>query len=104
MPKARFDLNASGFRRYWCERTNDGVLINKSVGNQSEGEALVTIGLEELRNLLIWTDDESTVTTVFTGPMANEVRKGAQELAITEEMFVWHAVKLFLEVGSSGQH
>jgi hypothetical protein len=53
---------------------------------------------------LIWADDEGTVTTVFNGPMANEIKKSAQELAITEEMFIWHAVKLFMDVGSSGQY
>ena len=101
MPKARFNLNTSDFKHYWFERTNDGVSLNHSTESLHGGEDLVTIGLEELRNLLIWSDDEGTVTTVFTGPMANEIRKSAQELAITEEMFVWNAVKLFMEVGSS---
>lgn len=101
MSKARFHLKAANTGRYWCERTDDGVLLNRTIDDQPGGEALVAVGLEELRSLLVWADDESTVTAVFTGPMANEIRKGAQELAITEEMFVWHAVKLFMDVGSA---
>ncbi|MCL0099445.1 hypothetical protein M1O55_01055 [Dehalococcoidia bacterium] len=104
MPEARFDLNASDINCYWFEKTNGGVSLNQTADNSAGGEDLLTIELEELRNLLIWADDEGTVTTVFNGPMANEIKKSAQELAITEEMFIWHAVKLFMEVGSSGQY
>ena len=101
MSAARFDLKTVDAGRFWCERTDAGVMLRGSADDQREGEAVVPIALDELRNLLVWADDESTVTAVFTGPMANEIRKGAQELAITEEMFVWHAVKMFMDVGSA---
>jgi hypothetical protein len=56
--------------------------------------------IETLRNLLVWADQERSVTASLTGPMAAQVRQAAEELGLTPEMFIWHAVKLFIDVGS----
>ena len=52
-----------------------------------------------MRNVLVWADEERGVTASFTGPMAFQIRESARELGLTPEMFVWYAVKAFMDVG-----
>ena len=99
MPADRFELAETGSRSYWFERSESGVHLYGSPPDPAAGEP---IARETLRSLLVWADDPDVVTSVFTGPMARDVRKNARELRMTEEMFVWHAVKLFMEVGEAG--
>ena len=41
------------------------------------------------------------MTATFTGPLAQQIREHSRELGLTNEMFLWHAVKIFIEVGTS---
>ena len=53
-----------------------------------------------MRNVMVWADEERGVTASFTGPMASQIREAARTLGLTPEMFVWYAVKAFMDVGS----
>ena len=52
---------------------------------------------DTLRHLLLWAEDEKSVTFSLTGPLAQQVKDLSKELSLTPEMFVWHAVKVFIE-------
>ncbi len=84
----------------WAER-GDGVVRfhRKAVGDASD-PVVLEVALSTLRNVLSWADEERGVTASFTGPMASRIRESAGELGLTPEMFVWYAVKAFMEVGS----
>ena len=99
MGTGRFDLCPNGEYAYWIERGDRGTSIRRARPGASGDEILTCLDKETLRRLLVWADDESTVSTVFTGPMSHEIRKHARELGTTEEMYVWNAVKLFTAVG-----
>ena len=99
MSAARFDLRPNGEYAYWIERDDEGIRLRRARPGAPDGELLTRLDRDTLRSLLVWADGESTVSAVFTGPMSHEIRKNARELGMTEEMYVWHAVKLFTEVG-----
>ena len=60
-------------------------------------EVVAQLGIEALRTLLLWAEDEKSVTFSLTGPLAQQVKDLSRELSLTPEMFVWHAVKIFIE-------
>ena len=68
-------------------------------GDQQDSVVL-ELEKEALRNILVWADQESSVTVSLTGPMAAQVRQMAKELGLPPEMFIWHAVKVFIEAGA----
>ena len=53
-----------------------------------------------LRNVAIWSDEDISASSIFTGPFASQIKESAKELGLTPEMLVWYAVKAFIDVGS----
>ena len=101
-----FQIEASTSGACWAELDDGRVTIHRtrtpdSDQSRAEDEVVLEWNVEILRNLLTWAAQEGTVTASFTGPMAGQIREGSKELGMTPEMFVWHAVKVFVEVGSS---
>ncbi|MCZ6867311.1 MAG: hypothetical protein O7E55_08295 [Chloroflexi bacterium] len=96
--KGQFEIGITDQHLYWAE-SNDGlVTIHRRPKDGTAGdEVLARWSPETLRNLLLWAEDEKSVTFSLTGPLAHQVRKLSGELSLTPEMFVWHAVKIFIE-------
>ena len=98
-----FEIESTNSHVYWAEARDGQVVVHR---RQRSGEAADEILLrwssEVLRNLLLWAEGEKSVTFSFTGPMAHQIRKLSQELSLTPEMFVWHAVKVFIETSPEG--
>jgi len=96
--KGKFEIGITDQHLYWAE-SNDGlVTIHRRPKDGTAGdEVLAQWSPETLRNLLLWAEDEKSVTFSLTGPLAHQVRKLSGELSLTPEMFVWHAVKIFIE-------
>ena len=87
----------------WAERDGNLVRFHQKMprGVSHQGDDVVTeLRIDTLRNVLVWADQERSVTASLTGPLASQVREGARELGLSPEMFIWHAVKVFLEVGA----
>ena len=104
MAENRFEIETTQDYHYWADLQDKYVRLHRSQGESSppeDDEVLTKIDRDTLRNLLIWADQGDSVTASFTGPMAELVRRHSRELGMTEEMFVWHAVKVFIEVGTS---
>ena len=102
MATERFDLAESGGWRHWLERDGDKLVLCRGQSHDSSREELGLLDRDRVRDLVLWAAGESVVTGLFDGPMANEIKKASAELGIPEQMVVWNAVKLFLEVGASG--
>ncbi len=83
----------------WAER-DDGIVRFHRKTPGGAAPVVLEVALSTLRNVAAWADEERGVTAFFTGPMASQIRESARELALTPEMFVWYAVKAFMEVGS----
>ncbi len=101
-----FQIETSASGTCWAELDGGQVKIHRtwtldSDDSRAEDEVVLEWNVEILRNLLTWAAQEGTVTASFTGPMAGQIREGSKELGMTPEMFVWHAVKVFVEVGRS---
>ena len=100
MASQRFDID----NNLWAERDGNLVRFHRQVPTtdlQHGDEVMLELGVDTLRNLLVWADQERGVTASLTGPMAAQIREAAKELGLTPEMFIWHAVKVFIEVGTS---
>ena len=96
-----FEIEASPTHTCWAELQDGKILIHRTIpGPDEEDQVLVQWDVDVLRNLLSWADQGGAVTTWFTGPMAQQIRAHAKELSMTPEMLVWHAVKVFIEVGA----
>ena len=96
-----FEIEKTATHRYWAELDGGQVIIHRdSLSADPHDEVLVRWDIDVLRNLLIWADQDGPVTASLTGPLAHQIRKHAKELGMTPEMFVWHAVKVFIEVGT----
>ena len=103
MRENAFELATERDYVLWAERSGNSVLIHRTRrAGETTGEDQVVARLDRgmLRRLLTWADEDSSVTASLTGPLAHEVRRAAQELHMAPEYFVWHAVKVFLEVGA----
>lgn len=104
MSTKTFHIETSGTGNVTCwAELRDGTLeIHKTgVLPDEKDDLLLQWDVDVLRNLLAWASQESEIDVTFTGPMAHLIRQHAQELGMTSEMFVWHAVKLFIEVGTA---
>ena len=105
MQASTFEIENSDTHRCWAELQDRKIIIHRTshfaqgppVG---EDEILLQWDIDVLRNLLTWANQEDAVTTHLTGPLAHQIRKHSRELSLTPEMFVWHAVKVFIEVGT----
>lgn len=83
---------------YWAESSGGTVTLHRrALDSDGSGDVVAEIGLETLRLLLLWAEDEKSVTFSLTGPLAQQVKDLSRELSLTPEMFVWHAVKIFIE-------
>lgn len=86
---------------FWAEVEGGKVVVHRaSHTSNEEDHVLLRWDTDVLRNLLSWASGEGDITTHFTGPMAHQIRQHSKELGMTPEMFVWHGVKVFIEVGS----
>ena len=104
MQAGTFEIEASDALRCWAELQDKKIIIHRTSHlapgpPTGENEILLQWDIDVLRNLLTWAGQEDAVTTHFTGPLAHQIREHSAELSMTPEMFVWHAVKLFIEVG-----
>ena len=101
MVEDTFQIETSETHIYWAERHDGSVAIyRRERSNEGPGELLVQWDISVLLNLFLWADRENRVTSSITGVLAHQVRQFSNELGLTPEMFVWHAVKVFIEVGS----
>ena len=103
MASDRFELvNGNGYR-YWLTRDGDALLLCGGSGDASDRQVLGRLERGRLRDLLLWAGGEDRVVAVMEGPMANETKKAAKELGISEQMIVWNALKIFLDVGGGAE-
>lgn len=104
MQKSTFDIGTLDGHSCWAELREGKILIHRepeSSGVSLEPKAgpVMECPIEVLRNLLSWAVRDGAVSAYFGGPMAHQIRQHSKELGMTPEMFVWHAVKVFIEVG-----
>lgn len=103
-----FQIKATDTTVWWAELEDRQIVIHRT-GRSSQGstletdEVLLQWDVDVVRNLLTWAGHEAAVITTFEGPLAHQIREHSQELGMSPEMFVWHAVKVFIEVGSGPQ-
>jgi hypothetical protein len=100
MPMGTFEIESSSDHRSWAEIEDGNVLIHRTPSLAGNTGAVLSLDPDTLRNLLTWATREDAVTAHFTGPMAKLVQDHSRDLGMTPEMFVWHAVKVFIEVGT----
>ena len=100
MPKGTFEIESSADHRSWAEIEDGNVLIHRDTSLAGNTGPVLSLDPDTLRNLLTWATREDAVTAHFTGPMAKLVQDHSRDLGMTPEMFVWHAVKVFIEVGT----
>ena len=78
---------------------------DREAGSQApEDEILLRWDIDVFRDILAWAGQAAQtgmVTATFTGPLAQQIREHSKEIGLTNEMFLWHAVKIFIEVGTS---
>ena len=103
-----FEIEATDTTTWWAELEDRRIIIHRTdhspLGAHPElDEVLLQWDVDVVRNLLAWAGHEASVITTFEGPLAHQIREHARELGMSSEMFVWHAVKVFIEVGSGPQ-
>ena len=106
MAGRRFDIDGT----LWAEQDDDLVSFYRRTEDQASGQSdspvlelpdgpVLELRVDTLWNVVVWADQGRNVTASLTGPMASQVREAAKELGLTPEMFIWHAVKTFIEIG-----
>ena len=101
MGERTFKIETSDSSTCWATLQDNLIAIHRTPrGSTEDDEVLVQWDIDVLRNLLEWASQESAVTAFFSGPLAHQIREYSRELGMTPEMFVWHAVKVFIEVGA----
>ena len=83
----------------YTAQSSDGnvKILRRPLESDGDPEVVAQLSTEALRTLLLWAEDKKSVTFSLTGPLAQQVKDLSGELSLTPEMFVWHAVKLFIE-------
>ena len=100
MTPSSFEITRTDSRTEWAQILDGRLTIHRSTAQGDE--ALVQWEWNTVCNLVSWmTDCDGPVFSALTGPMAAQIRDSARELGMTPEMFVWHAVKVFIEVGQN---
>lgn len=101
MTAPRFELQRTSEEVLWAEALpEDTVRLHRTrLAPREEDTVLADLTPDMLRNLLAWADGDRAVTVSLTGVLAREVQQNARHLGLTNEMFVGHAVRLFLEAG-----
>tara|TARA_B100001013_G_C24472481_1_gene387956 strand:- start:426 stop:740 length:315 start_codon:yes stop_codon:yes gene_type:complete len=101
--KGIFQIQVTDQFGYWAKVVNGHIVIcRRSHDEKGTDEILAQWDTETLRSLVLWAEDQKSVTFSFTGPLANQIRELSKELSLTPEMFVWHAVKVFIETTPEG--
>ncbi len=96
--RASFTIGDDDRYSYWAENDEGVVTLHRRPLDSDEpSETVARLDPETLRLLLLWAEDEKSVTFSLTGPLAQQVKDLSRELSLTPEMFVWHAVKIFIE-------
>ena len=97
-----FEIATNESHVYWAER-DEGIIRIHRTERSPEGsdEVLLQWDVAVLRNLLQWGEQDDGVSSSITGVLARQVRQHSSELGLTPEMFVWHAVKVFIEAGDA---
>ena len=110
-----FEIEVSDTHVCWAELQEGKVVVhrtarpvsseNQEAGSQApQDEILLRWDIDVFRDILTWAGQAAQtgmVTATFTGPLAQQIREHSRELGLTNEMFLWHAVKIFIEVGTS---
>ncbi len=110
-----FEIEASDTHVCWAELQEGQVVVHRtarppslesraSEDQASQDEILLRWDIDVFRDILAWAGQAAQtgmVTATFTGPLAQQIREHSKELGLTNEMFLWHAVKIFIEVGTS---
>ncbi len=101
--KGAFTIGDDGHFSYWAESGDGSVTLHRRpLESEETSEAVARLDPETLRLLLLWAEDEKSVTFSLTGPLAQQVKDLSKELSLTPEMFVWHAVKIFIDSAPDG--
>ena len=96
--KGSFAIGEDGRFSYWAESVEGTVIFHRRpLDSNDNSEVVARLETNTLRHLLLWAEDEKSVTFSLTGPLAQQVKDLSKELSLTPEMFVWHAVKVFIE-------
>ncbi len=102
MQRSTFEIESADTHTCWAELQDGRIMIRRtSHSPPGKDEVLLQWDIDVLHNLLSWATQEGPVAAFFTGPLAHQIREHSRELGMTPEMFVWHAVKVFIEVGAS---
>ena len=96
-----FEIEETPVYTIWAELWDDIVRFHRREKDTNDVSVPLELSRDTLRNLLVWADQGQSLTASITGPMAEQIKRYAKELGLTEELFVWHAVKVFIEVGTS---
>ena len=101
MNRRTFEIEASDTHTSWAELQDGRVVIHSTSPSHHGGdEVLLQWDIDVLQNLLAWATQDGAVSAYFDGPLSHQIRQHSKELGMTPEMFVWHAVKVFIEVGA----
>ena len=101
-PAPRFEITRQGGEVTFAEKRQGEVVIFRAQAEGGDNPAeIARWRANDLRNLLLWAEDERSVTFSLTGPLAKQVFDLAGELSLTPEMFVWHAVKVFIDTADA---
>ena len=96
--KGSFAIGDDGQFSYSAESVDGAVTLHRRpLDSDENSEVVARLDADTLRHLLLWAEDEKSVTFSLTGPLAQQVKDLSKELSLTPEMFVWHAVKVFIE-------
>ena len=102
MDDSTFEISTSDSYVEWADLQNGQLVVHRtSRGPAGDDETLVRWDLDVLLNLLTWATEGEDVIARFSGPMAHQIREHSKDLGMTPEMFVWHATKVFTEVGGA---
>lgn len=104
MTTDRFEIRREDDSLIWAHQERGAITIYRTDLRSGRDTALLTLERDAARRLLMWADGDRGVTASITGPLAREVRKSAEELSLTPEVFVWEAVKVFLETARDASH
>ena len=100
MPIKKFTLTETCGLQHWLEHDGNRILLCRDDQNCSPSRRnLGVLDRDRIWDLVQWATADNTVTAMFEGPMAVEIKKTSDQLGISEQMVIWNAVKLFLEVG-----
>lgn len=98
MTRGSFTIGDDGRFSYSAESVDGAVILHRRpLDSDKNSEVVARLDADTLRHLLLWAEDEKSVTFSLTGPLAQQVKDLSRELSLTPEMFVWHAVKVFIE-------